>query len=69
MEKIRQLLKASIMTEDSISDYIVLRELFFKAKLMCDKATENSGQSIKLVEVLSQIVHKTWLDIKEVLVL
>lgn len=55
------------INEASLADYAKLQVLASSIRGACKKAEDSSGQAIKLVSFIEQLVHVTWHKMKDTL--
>ncbi|KAL5534489.1 hypothetical protein ACEPAG_951 [Sanghuangporus baumii] len=55
------------ISEASVADYVLLQQLVHGIRKTCERAKNNTGQDVKLVSFLANLVDKTWLRMKDVL--
>ena len=67
MKRVEGMLPSAPVTEDLLADYSSLQNLSHSIKSACGGTEAGTGQSIKLVTFLEQLVDICWSKIKDVL--
>ncbi|EJD04214.1 uncharacterized protein FOMMEDRAFT_167449 [Fomitiporia mediterranea MF3/22] len=64
---VEQLPTSTPLSEASLTDYVLLKQLVQSVKRASQEANDSTGQELKLSSFLSDLEDKTWLRIKDVL--
>ncbi|KAL5535279.1 hypothetical protein ACEPAF_3373 [Sanghuangporus sanghuang] len=67
IQSVEQVAPTASLSEVSLADYVLLQQLVHGIRKTCEQAKNNTGQDVKLVSFLADLVDKTWLRMKDVL--
>ncbi|KAL5495515.1 hypothetical protein ACEPAI_978 [Sanghuangporus weigelae] len=65
VQSVEQVAPIAPISEASLADYVLLQQLVHDIRKTCEQAKNNTGQDVKLVSFLADLVDKTWLRVKE----
>ncbi|KAH8120467.1 TIP-1 family-domain-containing protein [Phellopilus nigrolimitatus] len=67
VKNLQQASPSSPITEASVADYVLLQELVTSIQRACTQVQSDTGQDLKLLSFLKDLLDKTWIRIKDVL--